>query len=91
MDFSLIDNTTGKLAGIAILDHPSNLRHPSKWHCVMDGPLRFGYFNPAPLFSEPYTLAAGQTLALRYRILIHAGRGNPEQIDQAWKAFSGAR
>jgi hypothetical protein len=88
MDFSLVDTATGETAGIAILQHPSSFRFPAHWHNVMDGKFPFGYFSPAPLWAEPYTLPAGQSLMLRYRILIHPGRGTKEQLDAAWKAFS---
>ncbi len=82
----------GQPAGIAILDHPSNLRYPSQWHNIVDARTPFVYFSPAPLWSEPYTLPAGNTLTLRYRILVHAGRADPAAIEQAWKAWAdGAR
>jgi type 1 glutamine amidotransferase/HEAT repeat protein len=88
MDFSVVDTATGEIGGIAILQHPSSFRYPTHWHNVMDDKFPFGYFNPAPLWAEPYTLPAGQSLLLRYRILIHPGRGTKDQLDAAWKAFA---
>lgn len=78
----------GKTAGIAIFDHPKNLRHPSPWYVSMNAKIPFGYFSPAPLFNEPYTLKAGQSLALRYRILIHPDRANKKSLDAEWKNFT---
>ncbi|MBI4580822.1 MAG: PmoA family protein, partial [Planctomycetes bacterium] len=73
-DFSLVSTITGTTAGVAVFDHPGNLRYPSYWHdVIMDQP-KFGYFSPAPLWSEPYTLPAGKELILRYRVLVHPGR-----------------
>ena len=89
MDFSVVDKATGRPAGIALMDHPGNLRHPAEWHNVLSDKIPFGYFSPAPLWSEPYTIAAGEELTLRYRIVVHAGRGDPERLDATWREFAG--
>ena len=88
MDFSLIDNATQQPCGIAILDHPSNPRHPSQWHNVLAGSSSFGYMSPALLWSEPFTVPADQQLTLRYRIVVHRGRGDREILDREWQAFA---
>jgi hypothetical protein len=88
MDFSVVDTATGETGGIAILQHPSTFRYPTHWHNVMDDKFPFGYFSPAPLWAEPYTLQAGKSLSVRYRILIHPGRGSRDQLDAEWTAFS---
>jgi hypothetical protein len=85
VDFSLVDAVTGQPAGIAILDHPANLRHPSAWHAVMDDKIPFGYFSPAPLFSEPYDVPAGKSITLRYRILVHPGATDTGWLDDQWR------
>jgi hypothetical protein len=88
MDFSVVDIATGEIGGIAILQHPSTFRYPTHWHNIMDDKVPFGYFSPAPLWAEPYTLQAGKSLSVRYRILIHPGRGTRDQLDAEWNAFS---
>ncbi len=88
MDFSIVDAATAQPCGIAILEHPSNPRHPSQWHNVMVAAGRFGYFSPAMLWSQPYTLAAGQKFTLRYRILVHPGRGARDSLEAQWRAFA---
>lgn len=88
-DFSLVGMLTDRPAGIAIFDHPANLRHPSAWHNLIDDAVPFGYFSPAPLWSEPYTLAAGKDLTLRYRIVVHPGRSDVAQLDREFQAFAG--
>ncbi|HQE27943.1 MAG TPA: PmoA family protein [Phycisphaerae bacterium] len=90
-DFSLVGMLTGSPAGVTVFDHPANLRHPSYWHNLIDDRIPFGYFSPALLWAEPYTLPAGQELVLRYRILIHAGRPDAERFDAEWHAFSTAK
>ena len=87
-DFSLLDKATQQLCGIAILDHPTNPRHPSEWHNIIAAAARFGYFSPALLWSQPYTLAAGQRFALRYRIIVHPGRLDQDAIEKEWREFA---
>ena len=89
-DFSLVDKATGQPAGIALLEHPASLRHPAQWHNVMYDQLTFGYFSPAPLWSQPYTLAAGKQFTLGCRVLVHPGLGDKGRIEAEWQAFGKA-
>jgi hypothetical protein len=68
----------GKRAGVAIMDHPSNLRHPSGWHARGYGlcsanPFAAGSFAKDKKKDGSYTLQAGQTLKLRYLVVIFDG------------------
>ncbi len=74
----------GKTAGLAIFDHPKNTRHPSPWYVEPGMP----YFSPAILFNEPLKIPAGESLELRYRLLIHAGELDREKIEKEWREFS---
>jgi hypothetical protein len=72
-------------SGLAILCHPQNERYPSQWHLwAREGGV---YLNPSLLFSEPYTLSAGKSFTLRYRVLIHKGGGDPEAIEKEFVDF----
>jgi hypothetical protein len=87
MDFSgTFDD--GTAAGVAMFDHPDNPRHPTPWY-VSTG--KMGYFNPAFLFHEPYTLPAGKSFTLRYRILIHPGQGEPAVLEKEYEAFQASK
>ncbi|MCF7958931.1 MAG: PmoA family protein [Phycisphaerae bacterium] len=67
MDFSgVID---GQPAGIAILDHPKNLNAPTPWYASAGNPMK--YFSPAVICDKPYTLPAGKSFTLRYKVIIH--------------------
>lgn len=72
-------------AGIAICDHPDNLRHPSPWYVHDSRPM--SYFSPAVLFNKPLILDAEQSLKLRYRILIHSKPMSVEDIETDSRAF----
>ncbi len=80
----------GEPAGVTIFDHPANPRHPTPWFIVQSqlnhGP--FWYTNPALLCWEPMHLAAGETLELRYRILVHEGLVDQTKMDTEWKQFA---
>lgn len=63
---------SGAVEGLAILQHPSNPYYPSPWF-TRD----YGFFSPTPMFwpadGQATTLAKGEKLRLRYRILVFAG------------------
>jgi len=64
---------SGKTEGMAILQHPSNPWYPSPWF-TRD----YGFFSPTPMYwpadeTAGTVLKKGDTLRLRYRVLIHSG------------------
>lgn len=73
--------------GITVCDHPDNLNHPSPWYVIRATPM--SYFSPAVICYGPYTLPAGQSFTLRYRVLIHPQRWNAERIGQEFQRYVG--
>lgn len=73
----------GRHVGVAVFDHPMNLRHPTTWHVRGYGlmganPFAHAAYKSSRLTDGSYTIAAGDTLAFNYRLLLHngdAGRG----------------
>ena len=88
MDLSVVHTASGQAAGITIFEHPSSLRHPSQWHCVLEDKIPFGYFSPSPLWSEPYAVKAGDSFQLAYRVLVHSQRLPLQQLEQTWKDYA---
>ena len=81
----VIDSRFGP-TGLAILCHPENERYPSQWHLwARDGGL---YVNPSMLFGGSYTLPAGRSFTLRYRVLVHKGWGDRKTIEREFSAFA---
>ena len=78
----------GQSVGVAFLDHPSNPRHPTPWYLIRSPVM--GYINAALLNDEPLTLAAGKSLALRYRLIVHLGRWDAERLQTAADDFQSA-
>lgn len=82
-------DSTGKIVGIALFDHPDNLRYPTHWHARTYGLLtanRFGigFFEEksgAKMGDGDYTIKAGESLVLRHRFYIH--HGEPESAGVA--------
>jgi len=75
-------------AGIAILDWPANLNSPSPWYVISENPMH--YFSPAVICYQPHTLKAGHEMTLRYRVIVHPGRWNAEQLGEASKRYMAA-
>lgn len=83
----------GKRAGLAMFDHPSNLRHPTGWHArgyslCSANPFAIGSFAKDKTKDISYTLAAGQTLNLRYLVVIYDGDLAPEAADKIFARFA---
>ena len=78
---------SGEEAGLTMLDHPSNMRHPSPWYLAAGMP----YYSPAIIFNEPYVLTKGQSFTLKYRVLVHSVQTDKDQLATEWREFSGLR
>lgn len=85
-----LHTASNREAGIAVLDHPQNLRHPAPSFVVLVEEIPFVFFSPALLFKESYTLVSGASLSLRYRILVYPGRAGRGGLESAWKAYAQA-
>lgn len=82
-------------AVVAILDHPTNLRHPTWWHARDYGLLGanpFGRHDFEGKKDQPHlgdhTLKKGDTLTLRYQLLIHQGTVESAKVPDAWTTFA---
>ena len=79
--------------GIAVLDHPTNLRAPTYWHARAYGllaanPFGISYFAGRGRQSGAYTIPAGGSLVLRYRVVIHHGDPTHAGIAEAYGRFA---
>jgi hypothetical protein len=87
---ALLGEVDGRVASIAIFDHPSNPRHPTPWFVVLrslpHGP--FWYFNPAILSEAPYILQEGQIFVRRYRVRVGSFGISQEQLDSEFQRFA---
>ena len=58
---------SGKTVGVAVLDHPAN--PPTTWHNLAP----IAMVNPCIVAPGPIKIDKGQTLQLRYRLVVHDG------------------
>ncbi len=72
-----IDGGPDLSGGLAMLDHPANVRFPAPWYA---GSGSGTFINAALLFHEPVALAEGEELRLRYRVLVHDDIWNADRL-----------
>ena len=71
--------------GIALFDHPQNPWAPCPWF-TRD----YGFMSPTPLYFLPneFKLPAGQSLKLRYRVVLHAGDAKDAALSNLFKSWA---
>jgi len=79
-----VQTTNGAAAGVVLLDHPDNPRHPVCWYLSDSMP----YVSPALLFNAPLKLVAGTSLRLRYALWVHDGARTADDIEAKWRSFA---
>ncbi|MEO6739389.1 MAG: PmoA family protein [Chthoniobacteraceae bacterium] len=84
----------GKSYAITFMDHPSNPRNPTRWHARDYGLFAANPFceydmdKTQPKGSGDYTLKAGQSITLKYRILITQGDENAAKQNERYAEFA---
>lgn len=83
----------GQIVGLAVMDHPHNLRHPTWWHARPYGLLAanpFGAhdFTGADKGTGDHEVPAAGELRLRYGIWLFAGAADAERIERVWQQFA---
>lgn len=72
--------------GLAIMQHPSNKWYPSPWF-TRD----YGFISPTPMYwpenNKTTELKKGEKIALRYRVLVHAGDSKQAGIAGLFDAY----
>ena len=86
----------GKTYGVAIFDHPRNLRHPTWWMARDYGLFAanpFGQKDFEPAANHPhgkgdYTIPAGGSLTLRYRFYFHTGDEKAAKVAEHYAEYA---
>lgn len=75
----------GKSEGLAILTHPDDPLQPIPWF-TRD----YGFFSPTPFnwLAEPYEIKKGDTLKLKYRVVVHAGDADQANIASLYEEWA---
>ncbi|WP_414660582.1 DUF6807 domain-containing protein [Horticoccus sp. 23ND18S-11] len=89
----------GKTYGIAIFDHPQNVRHPTWWMARDYGLFAANPFGQKdfevaakhPPGKGDYTIPAGGTLTLRYRFYFHSGDEKAANVAGRYADYAAGR
>lgn len=79
-------------AGMAFFDAPSNPRHPVPWYASTKADT-YGeegwsnFLNAAFLFHDGLDVPAGETLALRHRVVVHDGIWDVDRVRDAYEQW----
>jgi hypothetical protein len=90
-------NLDGQVVGIAVFDHPANLRFPTWWHIRDYGLYTANCFGlhdfdknlKDNVHAGDYVLPAGKSLTFRYRIFLHAGDTDEAKVADRYTEFAG--
>jgi hypothetical protein len=84
----------GETVGIAIMSHPKSFRPLPRWHVRTYGLFAANPFGqkdfpkPAAAKQGEYTLKKGDSITLRYRVILHRGVTDTKQLDAAFHDFA---
>jgi hypothetical protein len=81
----------GEKVGITLFEHPSSFHHPARWHVRDYGLLAINPFGAKAfdkaLPEQNTVLEPGQTLHLRYRVVVHPPMTQAE-LDELYKKYA---
>ena len=83
----------GEDVGLAIFDHPQNLRAPTTWHARAYGLLAANPFGLKQFTGDRrqdgrYAIPAGGSLVFRYRVFIHHGNPSQAGVAESYRQFA---
>lgn len=78
----------GITEGLAIFQHPDNPAYPHPWFTR-----NYGFFSPTPLYWPPnnthFDFAKGESIVLRYCVIVHAGDVEQAEIAARFEHYQG--
>ena len=72
------------MAGVAILDHPANFRHPQGMRLNPDEP----FFCFAPEQLGEFAIEPGKPYVARYRFVVADGPADAAEINRLWNDYA---
>ena len=86
----------GQTVGVAIMDHPSNPRHPTYWHSRAYGLFAVNPFGVRDFTADKskdgsMTIEPGQRVIFRYRVVIHFGDVRSADIAGLYSKYAAER
>lgn len=86
----------GQVVGVAIFDHPSNLKHPTWWHVRDYGlfaanPFGVHDFEGKPKGTGNIVIHGGESLTFRYRFYFHKGDEKKANVAERYREYTGRK
>jgi hypothetical protein len=83
----------GETVGIAIMNHPTSFRFPTYWHVRTYGlfaanPFGLHNFKNSNDVDGSHTLQPGESMTLRYRVLVHKGDEKVGRVADAYSEYA---
>lgn len=83
----------GEIVGVVIYDHPNNPRHPTWWHAreyglVAANPFGRRAFEGKSEQAGDLVIAKGESIRIRYRVVIHDGEWDMERLESVFKEWA---
>ena len=85
-----------KTVGVAIFDHPSNLRHPTTWHVRDYGlfaanPFGLHDFDKQPPGTGNVVIEPGKSVTFKYRFYLHEGDEKEAKVADHWEDYKSGK
>jgi len=82
----------GKIAGVTLMDHPGNFRHPTYWHVrdyglMTANPFGLSYFHRDKSRDGSHMLPAGAEMTFRYRVFVHRGDAKRGKVAEQYHHY----
>ncbi|MFH5833774.1 PmoA family protein [Halalkalibaculum sp. DA384] len=81
-----VKQVPGQQVGLTIFDHPQNPRYPSPWSIYFEDD-KGAQHHPALLYNKPLELKAGESLKLKYRVLVHSGEKGKNELENEYSEY----
>jgi hypothetical protein len=83
----------GEEVGVAVLDSPKSFRHPTYWHArgyglLAANPFGLREFSGRADDDGSWTIAEGDALTFRYRVIVHHGDYKQARISEAYRKYA---
>jgi hypothetical protein len=73
--------------GLTMMSHPGNFRHPEPMRIWLE-PDNYIFFNFAPSQAGDWVMEPGQDYIFQYRLYVHEGKVNVEDIERVWHDYA---
>jgi len=77
----------GQKAGICIMQDPEFTTTTTRWYVINDPAIPFYYYSPSVLYAGKLILKKGESLKLKYRLIILPGEPDKDQLQAKYEEY----